>query len=202
MGQHLLQTGRGQNRLSTDRDDRHLIRMSLNNHKMTSSDLQNEWHAAAGVSCTARTVRNRLLEAGLKSCKAGKKPFINEKQRRARLKFEKDHKDWTVEDWSKVIFSDECNFQLCPTPGRVMVRRRPGEAYKPECLAPTVKFGAGSNYWPTISVQNYSTKLNSSVTVRRGETCVPHLMKACFAPPFGSPEGQQAGGGHGVGCGV
>ncbi|KAK1792999.1 hypothetical protein P4O66_001714 [Electrophorus voltai] len=66
-------------------------------------------------------VRNRLLEAGLKSCKARKKPFINEKQKRARLKFAKDLKDWTIEDWSKVIFSEECNFQLCPTPGRAMI---------------------------------------------------------------------------------
>ena len=96
------------------------------------------------VKCTARTVRNRLLGAGLKSCKAQKKPFINEKQRRARLRFAKDHKDWTVEDWSKVIFSDESNFQLCPTSGRLMVRRRLGEAYKPRCLTPTVKFGEGS----------------------------------------------------------
>ena len=71
---------------------------------MTSSDLQNEWQMAAGVKCKARTFRNRLLEAGLKSYKARKKPFINKKQRRARLKFAKDHKDWTIEDWGKVIF--------------------------------------------------------------------------------------------------
>ena len=63
------------------------------------------------------------------------------------LRFAKDHKDWTKEDWrssSKVIFSDESNFQLCPTHGRLMVRRRPGEAYRPQCLAPIMKFGGGS----------------------------------------------------------
>lgn len=98
----------------------------------------------AGVKCMARTFLNRLLGAGLKAYKARKKPIINEKKRRARLMFEKDHKDWTVEDWSKVIFSDESNFQLCPTPGRLMVRQRPGEAYKPLCLAPTVTFGGSS----------------------------------------------------------
>ncbi|KAJ8389099.1 hypothetical protein AAFF_G00123050 [Aldrovandia affinis] len=144
LGTTKLQTGRGQKLLSTDRDDHQLIRMSLNNRRMASSDLQKEWQKAAGVKCTARTVRNRLLWAGLKSCKARKKPFINEKQRRDRLRFAKDHKDWTVEDWSKVIFFDESNFQLCPTPGHLMVRRRPGEACKPQCLAPTVKFGGGS----------------------------------------------------------
>ncbi len=50
-----------------------------------------------------------------------------------------DHKDWTVEDWSKVTFSDESRFQLCPTPG-LMVIWRPGQAYKPTI----VKFGGES----------------------------------------------------------
>uniref|UniRef100_A0AAY5K3T2 Tc1-like transposase DDE domain-containing protein n=1 Tax=Esox lucius TaxID=8010 RepID=A0AAY5K3T2_ESOLU len=117
--------------------------MSLNNRRMKSSDLQKEWQTAAVVKCTVRTVRNRLLGAGQKSCKAIKKPFINEKQRRARLIFAKDHNDWTVEEWSKDIFSDESNFHLFPTPGRLMVRRRPREAYKPQCLALTMKFGNG-----------------------------------------------------------
>ncbi|CAJ0961338.1 unnamed protein product [Ranitomeya imitator] len=68
---------------------------------MTSSDLQKECQMAAGVKCTARTVCNRLLEAGLKSLKARIKSFINVKQRRARMKVAKNHKDWTIEDWSK-----------------------------------------------------------------------------------------------------
>ncbi|KAK3539392.1 hypothetical protein QTP70_005928 [Hemibagrus guttatus] len=76
--------------------------------------------------------------------KPEKKPFISENQRRARLKFAKDLRKWTVVDWSKVIFSDESNFQLCLTPRRVMVRWRPGEAYNPQCLAPTVKYEGGS----------------------------------------------------------
>lgn len=73
----------------------------------------------AGVKCAARMVGNRLFQ----SCKARRKPFINEKQRRVRSRFAKDHKDW-----SKVIVSDESNFQL----GRLMVRRRPGKDYKPQ----------------------------------------------------------------------
>ena len=145
LGTTKLQTGRGRNRVSTDRDDRQLIRMSVSNRRMTVRDLQKEWQMAAGVKCTARTVRNRLLEAGLKSCKARKKPFINEKQRRARLKFVKDHKDWTIEDWSKVIFSDELHFQLCPTPGRLMVRRRP-----------ETKLNRGLHYLGAISVLELS----------------------------------------------
>ena len=103
-----LQTGRGQRRLFNNQDDRQLIWLSHSNRRMTSSDLQKEWQMAAGVKCTARTVQNSLLEAGLKSCKARKKPFINEKQRRARLRFSKDHKDWAIEDCSKIHLCEEC----------------------------------------------------------------------------------------------
>ncbi|XP_069582779.1 interphotoreceptor matrix proteoglycan 2-like [Ranitomeya imitator] len=82
---------------------------------------------AAGVKSTARTDHNRPLKAGLKSCKARKKPFINEKERRARLKLAKDHKDLTIEDWSKVYKSFQDSFveykfltqnNLCARAGR------------------------------------------------------------------------------------
>lgn len=118
-----LQTGRGRKRLSTERDDRQLLRLSRNNRRMTSSDLQKQWQMAAGVKCTARTVRNRLRQAGLKSCRARKKPTIKEKQRGARLRFAEDHKHWTIEDWSKVFLSGESTFQLLPSPRHLMVRQ-------------------------------------------------------------------------------
>ncbi|KAK3572737.1 hypothetical protein QTP86_006987 [Hemibagrus guttatus] len=144
LGTTKLQPGRGRKRVSNKRDDYRFIQMSIKNCRLTSSDLQQQCQTETGVKCMARTVRNSLLHAGLKSYKTRKKPFISEKQRRARLKFAKDHRNWTVADWSKVIFSDESNFQLCPTPGPVMVRRRPGEDYNTQCLAPTVKYGGGS----------------------------------------------------------
>ncbi len=65
-----------------------------------------------------------------------KKPFTSEKQRRAKLRFAKDQEDWT--------FSDKFNFKRCPTPGHLMVRWRPVEAYKQKCLLRSVKFGGGS----------------------------------------------------------
>ena len=139
-----LQPGRGRKRLSSKRDDRSLIRSCLQNRRFTSSDLQKDWESTSNLVCSSRTIRNRLREAGIKSYRAKKKPFINERQRNKRLEFARMHKDWKAEDWAKVIFSDESNFQLLPTPGRLMVWRKPGEAYKPECLAPTVKHGGGS----------------------------------------------------------
>uniref|UniRef100_A0AAQ5XGI7 Tc1-like transposase DDE domain-containing protein n=1 Tax=Amphiprion ocellaris TaxID=80972 RepID=A0AAQ5XGI7_AMPOC len=139
-----LLAGRGRKRLSTPRDDRALIRSCVSNLCQTTRDLKNEWALSRNVTCSARTVRNRLLEAGLKLNRPRKEPFINERQREARLLFAGDHKDWTVDDWAKVLFSDESSFQLMPTPANLLFRRKPGEAYKQDCLAPTVKHGGGS----------------------------------------------------------
>ena len=44
--------------------------------------------------------------------KGSKDPLLSRKNIRDRLIFCKRYRDWTVEDWSKVIFSDESPFRL------------------------------------------------------------------------------------------
>jgi len=62
-----------------------------------------------------------------------------------RLRFAKEHLNWTPEDWSKVLWSDESKFCFRGNQGkRVFVRRRVGERLKTECLNGTVKHGGGS----------------------------------------------------------
>ena len=53
--------------------------------------------AQAGVSASARTVRQRLLEDGLVSRRAAKKPLLSRKNIRNRLIFCKRYRDWTDE---------------------------------------------------------------------------------------------------------
>src|SRR5262249_3442680 len=53
------------------------------------------------------TVRRTLNEAGLKAAEKVKKPKLSPKNIKARLEFAKRHKDWTVEDWKHVVWSDE-----------------------------------------------------------------------------------------------
>ena len=53
------------------------------------------------------------------------------------------HKDWTAEQWSQIIFSDESRFLLHRSDGRVYVRRMAGEEFMEACVQPTVKHGGG-----------------------------------------------------------
>lgn len=132
----------GRKRATTVRDDRRLVRASLQNRRLTSTDLR-QVLVDSGVMITTRTVRNRLREAGLAGCIAAKKPLLSSANKKARLAFARRHQHWTVTDWGRVLWSDECSVELCSSKTRIYVRRRSGERYKEQCLAPTVKFGGG-----------------------------------------------------------
>ena len=91
------------------RQNRLLKLIQLRDRGTTSTELAQEWQQA-GVNASASTVRRRLLENGLVSRRAEKKPLLSRKNMRDRLIFCKRYRDWTAEDWGKVIVSDESPF--------------------------------------------------------------------------------------------
>uniref|UniRef100_A0AAZ3SJU5 Transposase Tc1-like domain-containing protein n=1 Tax=Oncorhynchus tshawytscha TaxID=74940 RepID=A0AAZ3SJU5_ONCTS len=93
----------------------------------------------AVISASARTVGQRLLEEGLVSRRAAKKPLLSRINIIDRLIFCKSYRDWTAEDWVKVIFSDESRFRLFGASGKKLVWRRQGECYHQSCVMSTVK---------------------------------------------------------------
>lgn len=56
---------------------------------------------------TPRTVRNALKEAGMESVVKPKKPYLSAKNIKDRLSWAKNHLDWTLDDWKRVVWSDE-----------------------------------------------------------------------------------------------
>ena len=93
----------GRKRMTTKRQDRHLIRTSLLNRQLTSADLRNSLQDQSGVKVTSRTVRRRLREAGLKGCMAARKPLLSKENCRARLQFALEHLDCSDEEWGIVV---------------------------------------------------------------------------------------------------
>jgi hypothetical protein len=119
-------------------------------HK-TSPELAKEWFDSTGTQASTSLVRCRLLEKGLRGCKAKRKPLLTEKQRHNRLRWAKAHANWTVNDWKKVVFSDESTFNVNNHAGNCYVRRFPGEENSPQCILPTIKHPISVMFWGCIT---------------------------------------------------
>lgn len=104
--------GQGRKRCTTTREDRYIKKISLRNRRKTASEVAAEFREASNKKISNRTVRTRLVEAGLKGCKARKKPYLSEINRKKRILWAKEHQNWTDEDWAKVVWSDESNFEV------------------------------------------------------------------------------------------
>ena len=93
---------------------------------------------------SAETVRQHLKKIGMKAVVKAKKPCLEPRHRRERLHFAHRHKDWTVEDWKRVIWSDETKINRKGSDGRKWVWKNKGEGISNRTVQGTVKFGGGS----------------------------------------------------------
>ena len=90
------------------------------------------------------TVRRHLKKSGMKAVVKSKRPLLSVKHRKARLDFAYAHKDWTIDDWKKVIWSDETKINRLGSDGRKWAWKKAGEGLSNRLVEGTVKFGGGS----------------------------------------------------------
>ena len=61
-----------------------------------------------------------------------------------RLAWAKKYSKWTIDDWKRVVFSDETKINIWGSDGCKYYWTRPGDPLKPHHLDLTVKHGGGS----------------------------------------------------------
>ena len=91
-----------------------------------------------------KTVRRKLRASGLKGRVAASKPLLRPINERRKLLWAKKHKNYSIANWKKVLFTDESKFKLHENSPRVYVRRRHGERLSTQCLKSPVKHGGGN----------------------------------------------------------
>lgn len=126
-----------------ERDKRHLKLIINKERREPAEKIREIFVNSTGKEVSLNTMRSTLYEMGYHSRVALRKPYISELNRRFRLKWSRERRLWTTNDWKKVIWSDESRFTLFQNDGKIHVWRLPKEKYDVNCLAPTVKHGGG-----------------------------------------------------------
>ncbi len=167
-GTNVNKSRSGRPKMSTPRQDRILVRESLRNRWLTSPVLKNVWENQTGMAVSVSTVKRRLCFAGLNGRIARRKPLLLPRHVAARLSWAKEHRDWTVEMWRKVVWSDESKFNIFQSDGRTYIRRRESEEFRRECVVGTVKHGGGSvMVWGCICGDEKGMMLRVETTMDR-----------------------------------
>ena len=109
-----------------------------------------EW-TEAGVSASRATTHRRIQDMGYNCRIPHVKPLLNRRQHQKRLTWAKEKKNWTVAQWSKVLFSDESKFCISFGNQGPRVWMKSGEAQNPSCLKSSVKFPQSVMIWRAMS---------------------------------------------------
>ncbi len=101
----------GRKRCTTNRENRSLMRIVKQNQFKNLGELHKEW-TEAGVKASRATTHRRVKEFGY-SCRIPLvKPLLNHRQRQRWLTWA-EKKNWTVAQWSKVLFSEQVLYFIC-----------------------------------------------------------------------------------------
>lgn len=176
-GEYTRRPGSGRRPSRNQRDERFLRISVLLDRSLTSNVLAGRLLQARGTQISARTVRRVLHKSGLHSRKPMACPKLTVAHRVNRRRFAENHRNWTVQQWSSVMFSDESRFTLRSPDGRERVWRRPGERFAPCCITPRTPFGGGGvMVWAGISF-NGRTEL---IFIEHGTLTADRYIRQCL----------------------
>ncbi len=110
--------------------------------------------------------------------KRATKPLLNQRQRQKHLTWAVEKKNWTVAQWSKVLFSDESKFCISFGNQGPRVWRKTGEAQNPCCLKSSVKFPQSVMIWAAMSSAGVGPLcfLKSTVNAAIYQEILEHFM--------------------------
>ena len=71
-----------------------------------------------GIKCNSETVRRTLRSQGLGAIEKPEKTLLTDGHVKKRLAWCRAHKDWTIDDWKRVVWTDETKINRFNSDGR------------------------------------------------------------------------------------
>ena len=147
---HIVTTkpGAGRPRKATEREKRLVKLQQLRDDTYSLADLVRYAQTDLNLSISRSTISCVLREYNMISHIAPRKPRITPAQRGDRLQWCYEHLDWSTEEWSNVIFSDESNYEGFNRKNRIYIRRFWNDRTRFERSQKRVHKGGGTTYLP------------------------------------------------------
>lgn len=143
-GSHQGRPRSGRPRATTSSEDNFIVVTSKRNRRLTAPEIRAEVNKTRSDPVSLTTVKRRLRDAKLFGRVVVRKPLLRPQNKKKRMQWALNHRDWTEEDFKKVLWSDESKFEIFGSKRKIYVRRSAEEKMLPECVVPTVKHGGGS----------------------------------------------------------
>ncbi|GBM76409.1 Transposable element Tc1 transposase [Araneus ventricosus] len=139
-------------RVIKEKGRRRLSRLVKQNWRQTVAQLTAQYNAGPSANVSEHTVQRTLLDMGLCSRRPTRVPLLTKRHRQLRLQWAWEHRDWTMDEWKRVSWSDESRFLIHHVDGCVRVRRLPGEQLFLSYTADHSQAGGGGMMlWGTFS---------------------------------------------------
>ena len=91
-------------------------------------------------------VRNALRRRGYARRVALRKPPLSDKNKEKRLKWARQHAEWTINQWNTILWSDE-TWVTAGNHRKTFVTRKAGEELDPTCIIPRITRQSGWMFW-------------------------------------------------------
>ncbi|EEA20407.1 transposable element tc1 transposase, putative [Talaromyces marneffei ATCC 18224] len=98
-----------------------------------------------GATALARALKKR----GYTRCKALRKPPLSDEHKRVRLAWALEHVNWTIEQWNRILWTDE-TWVTSGFHKRIWVTRKAGEELDDTCLRTSVARKRGWMFWASF----------------------------------------------------
>lgn len=134
----------GRPRLLTSSDTRYAVRLITSQKADNASQVKRLLANSLPHSISTKTIRRTLSRAGMKAVVKVKRPLLKAKHRKDRLDWALARQNWTIEDWKRIVWSDETKINRLGSDGRKWVWKRDGEGLSDRLVSGTLKFGGGS----------------------------------------------------------
>jgi Transposase len=110
----------GAPRKTSKSDDHYIVRTAECNMRIPLKELR----ADTISNISEQTLRRRLRETGIRKWRAVNRTLLTKTQAKRRLIWARAHHHWTVDDWRKVMYSDEAAVSKDSDPRKLRIFRR------------------------------------------------------------------------------